>query len=180
MLEKILSYCELISTILQAQHAIGSDGRALVTASSLHIMGTFNKFLKIFYDCTVLLSGVYYPTANLILHNLLEIASLLREHENNALAGDAIFFMKKKYLKYWKEIPMLYALAFILDPRAKMKGLYNLLALIGEVVDVDYSSCYSNVKTQLFEIFGKYENKFKASRLQRPPAIPTSGKMNLQ
>jgi hypothetical protein len=38
--------------------------------------------------------------------------------------------MKDKFLKYWRKIPMLYAFAFVLDPRAKLKGLHNILCLL--------------------------------------------------
>jgi hypothetical protein len=34
---------------------------------------------------------------------------------------------KSKFLEYSKAIPMLYKFAFVLDPRSKMRGLYNAL-----------------------------------------------------
>jgi hypothetical protein len=35
--------------------------------------------------------------------------------------------MIEKYNKYWRDIPLLYSFAFILDPRAKMKGFAKVL-----------------------------------------------------
>ena len=38
--------------------------------------------------------------------------------------------MKTKYLKYWQQIPLLYAFAFILDPRAKLEGYRSALNVL--------------------------------------------------
>jgi hypothetical protein len=34
-------------------------------------------FLKLFYDCTITLSGIYYPTSPLVLHHILELVEHL-------------------------------------------------------------------------------------------------------
>nr|ABA95117.1 hAT family dimerisation domain containing protein [Oryza sativa Japonica Group] len=91
-----------------------------------------------------------------------------------------LFHMKQKYLKYWKEIPVLYAFAFILDPRGKLRGLVNMLNIIGEIMNIDYTNYYSDVKTKLYETFAKYENKFQGLRLQRPPTVSVAGKKKIQ
>jgi hypothetical protein len=54
--------------------------------------------------------------------------------------------MKLKLLKYWEKIPLIYSYAFILDPRAKMKGFFNVLELLDKALDVSYSLYYSDVK----------------------------------
>ena len=81
------------------------------------------SFLEQFHDSTVVLSGVYYPSSPLILHHVFEIANP----------------MKDKFLAYWSDIPMLYSFAFILDPRAKIKGFTSVLRLLSRFNDVDYS-----------------------------------------
>lgn len=126
------------------------------------------------------MSQVYYPTANIILHNLLEIATLFKEYENDDVLTEPVFHMKQKYLKYWKNIPMLYALAFVLDPRCKLRGLSAILSLVGDTIGVDYSSFYTEVRRKLYEVFGRYEVKFQEVRQQRPPPIPTTGKKKIQ
>jgi hypothetical protein len=47
----------------------------------------------------------------------------LKEYENDALLRPVVSRMKDVYLKYWKDIPMLYSFAFILNPRGKLKVL---------------------------------------------------------
>lgn len=53
------------------------------------------------------------------MHKILEIATLFKEYDSDELIGPAVFSVKQNYLKYWKNLPMLYAFAFILDPRGK-------------------------------------------------------------
>jgi hypothetical protein len=47
--------------------------------------------------------------------------------------------MKTKFLKYWREIPILYAFAFILDLRANMRGFHNVLQRLSSFNGTDYS-----------------------------------------
>jgi hypothetical protein len=58
------------------------------------------QFLELFYDSTVALSGVYYPTSSLMLHHVLEIAAHLHEYETDELLKPFVVPMKDKFLKY--------------------------------------------------------------------------------
>uniref|UniRef100_A0A0A8ZD76 hAT-like transposase RNase-H fold domain-containing protein n=1 Tax=Arundo donax TaxID=35708 RepID=A0A0A8ZD76_ARUDO len=84
--------------------------------------------------------------------------------------------MKSKFLKYWKNIPMLYAFAFFLDPRCKMKGFTNALQFLSQLTHIDYSTYLIEVHAELTNTFSKYESKFGEVRLQGPPPIASSGK----
>ena len=117
------------------------------------------EFLELFYDSTVVLSGVYYPTSPLILHHLLEIVSHLHASEKDQNLIAVVYPMKIKFLKYWQHIPLLYSFAFILDPRAKMRGLFRVLELLKESTTCDYTSYYADVKTEIYKLFNKYEKK---------------------
>jgi len=90
------------------------------------------EFLEIFYDASVSLSGVYYPTSPLVMHNFIEIISHMNESEKDTDLFPIVYPMKLKYLKYWKDIPLLYSFAFILDPRGKMRCLFNVLQIMQE------------------------------------------------
>jgi hypothetical protein len=72
-----------------------------------------------------------------------------------------------KFLKYWEKVPLLYSYAFILEPRAKMKGFFNVLELLAEHTGATYSSYYADVKAELYKLFNKYETKFGATRSQK-------------
>jgi hypothetical protein len=52
------------------------------------------SFLQLFYDSTVILSGVYYSTAPLMLHQILKIARHLNVFENDTLLRQVVVHMK--------------------------------------------------------------------------------------
>jgi hypothetical protein len=59
--------------------------------------------------------------------------------------------MKSKFLKYWRDIPMLYAFAFVLDPKAKLRGFSNILILLSGLSGTDYSPYYSCMKSDCLQ-----------------------------
>jgi hypothetical protein len=65
-----------------------------------------------------------------MLHHIIEIASHLSNYENDILLRDIVVPMKSKFLKYWKNIPILYSFAFVLDPRAKLRSFNSDLLLV--------------------------------------------------
>ena len=121
------------------------------------------EFLELFYDSTVVLSGVYYPTNPLVLHYILEIASHLHAAERYHNFRNIVAPMKLKFLKYWEDIPLLYSYAFILDPRAKMKGFLmrcNYLLIVLEPLTVhtmpmsnlNCINCLENMRLSLVQL----------------------------
>ena len=169
MLKHLLPYKDVFSVFINSNY-----GSTLLTASHWYIADKILEFLEVFYDSTVTLSGVYYPTSPLILHHLLDIITHLHESSKDQNLFSIVYPMKLKYLKYWKDIPLLYSFAFILDPRGKMRGLFNVLTIMQQKTGFDYSSYYGIVKTKIFKLFNKYEEKFGAARSQRRAAHPAS------
>jgi hypothetical protein len=147
----------------------------LLTDLHWHIAEQIMSFLELFYECTVVLSGVYYPTSPLVLHNILDIAELLKQAESDNNFRTIAYPMKLKLLKYWEKPPFLYSFALVLDPRGKMQGLFSLLDLLGKALGQNYSIYYGDVKDELSRLFGKYVDKFSATvRTTRPvqPSYP--------
>ena len=124
----------------------------------------------------IALSGVYYLTSPLILHHIFLIATHLNAYENDNLLRNVIVPMKDKFLKYWRDIPILYSVAFILDPRPKLRGFNNVLMLLAKPTGIDYSAYFTEVRAKLTTMFNKYDSKFGAVRLQRHAQQPSSGK----
>jgi hypothetical protein len=119
----------------------------------------------LFYDRSVALSGIYYPTLTLMLHHILKFARHLTAFENDRLLRDAVVPMKTKFLKYWRNIPILYCFAFVLDPRAKMRGFNKLLVKLSRLTGTDYSRYPTSICSNITKIFQIYEMKFGAARL---------------
>jgi hypothetical protein len=111
----------------------------------------------------------------------MEIASHLKACERDVNLRTIVFTMQLKFLKYWSDIPMLYSYAFILDPRAKMRGFFNVLHLLGDCTGCEYSTYYADVRNELYKMFTKYQTKFGAVMAQRvaQPSIHTGKKASL-
>jgi hypothetical protein len=175
MLKHLLPYSDVFSVFINSNY-----GSALLTSNHWYVAGKVLEFLELFYDCTVTLSGVYYPTSPIVLHHVLEIATHLHENERDVSLRQFVYPMQHKFLKYWANIPLLYSFAFILDPRAKMRGFYNVLNLLAEATGSVYTTYYDDVKAELYKLFDKYDRKFGAARNQRiaQPSNP-SGRRGL-
>jgi hypothetical protein len=72
----------------------------LLTNRHWYVARKILEFLEIFYEFTVVLFGVYYPTSPLVLHHLLEIVTHLHEAEKDSNLISVVYPMKLKYLKY--------------------------------------------------------------------------------
>jgi len=102
------------------------------------------------------------------LHHILDTAEHLHKAETDQNFRMIAYPMKLKFLKYWEKIPLLYSYAFILDPRAKIKGFFNVLELLAQHTGSSYNLYYGDVKAELYRLFNKYEQKFGgAARTQR-------------
>ena len=59
---------------------------------------------------------------------------------------------------------MLYSIAFIMDPRAKIRGFNKALSLLSNLSGTNYSPYLTEVRAQLSTMFNKYDEKFGAVR----------------
>ena len=119
----------------------------------------FTKFLKIFYDCTVELSGSSYVTSNGAFPQLALIQSELMKWVVSGdflLSGMAVE-MKIKYDKYWGNVEKfntLFYIATIVDPRYKMaylKWSFN------DIYDpLLASELLSKVRMDMYRLYGWY------------------------
>jgi hypothetical protein len=181
MLKHLVPHRHTFGVFIATNHPL-VDGVPILTDHHWYAAEKILEFLEQFYDSTVVLSGVYYPTSPLVLHHVLEIAEHLNTFESDPDFEDdfrrIVAPMKEKFLQYWSNIPYLYAFAFILDPRAKMKGFTNVLGHLSCFNGKDYSRYLTDVRNELHDLYGKYEAKFgQQMRLQRPPQPgPTAGK----
>jgi hypothetical protein len=173
MLKHLVPYQDVFTVFINSNY-----GLQLLSANHWYVAGKILEVLELFYDSTVVLSCIYYPTSPLILHHILEIASHLHACESDQNLRAIVYPMKLKFLKYWQDIPLLYSYAFILDPRAKMRDFFNVLQLLAEYTGSEYNSYYAEVRTEIYKLFNKYENKFGAARYQRTaqPSNHTSKK----
>ncbi|WVZ90206.1 hypothetical protein U9M48_036529 [Paspalum notatum var. saurae] len=173
MLKHLLPHKETFEVFIQTHH----PNRDLLTRAHWYVAERILEFLERFYDSTVVMSGVYYPTSSLMLHHIIHMHRHMSMYENDNLLRPAVVEMKDKFLKYWSEIPLLYSFAFILDPRAKLRGFHNVLHLLSNLTGKNFSEYSTSMRASMTDLFNKYDNKFGAVRTQRPPtSTPGDGK----
>jgi hypothetical protein len=66
MLKHLIPYKEVFTVFINTNY---NSGHMLLTNVHWYAAEHMFKFLELFYDATVVLSGVYYPTAPLVLHH---------------------------------------------------------------------------------------------------------------
>ena len=180
MLKNCLEYESPISGFYNMK--MSELGRPMLTQDDWHVAKIFVQFLKVFYDSTVTLSGVYYPTSSLAIHHIVDMSELLNNYREDDILGPAVVAMETKFKKYWSTIPFLYALGVIVDPRVKLSGLETLVDYLGEMLNVDYSAQVTNIRTKLFEVFSTYERRYGGVEEQpsiEPDTLPNQTSWNI-
>jgi hypothetical protein len=176
MLKTLLPHKETFSTFIEANYPRAPGSPFLLTDAHWHMASKILKFLELFYDSTVALSGVYYPTAPLMIHHVVKIAIHLHKYQHDEHLRTVVQSMIDKYNKYWKNIPDLYSIAFILDPRAKIKGFTKVLRKLSSLFNTDYTNKLVDTRALLFRMYNRYDAMYGSVRLKRavPPSL--SGK----
>jgi hypothetical protein len=93
MLKHLIPYKEIFSVWITTNYGAG-----LLTNDHWLVAEHMMKFLELFYEATIVLSGVYYPTAPLVLHHLLDIAEHLKKVEADPNFRNIASPMKLKFL----------------------------------------------------------------------------------
>jgi hypothetical protein len=158
----------MLSTAEKYQRAfevLGEEDSRLVVPTYLDWENAraFVKYLKTFYDATLIISGSNYVTASLFFMQLCIIQDALN---NGCLSFDnilstVVISMRSKYEKYWGSMDkmnlMLY-IAFVLDPRYKMKILvWWLKRCNGPTWADNIEKRVRELLDRLIEQYGKFE-----------------------
>ncbi|KAK3229359.1 hypothetical protein Dsin_001240 [Dipteronia sinensis] len=99
MLKSALPYAELITSFYNVNTA-NDTRREKLTDGDWYVATVVVEFLKVFYDVTVDLSGVYYPTSLLAILKLYDMADVLRQYSENVMVASAVVAMQKKFENY--------------------------------------------------------------------------------
>ncbi|KAA0049761.1 zinc finger BED domain-containing protein RICESLEEPER 2-like [Cucumis melo var. makuwa] len=108
------------------------------------------RFLKVFYDVTLKISGSLYTTSNLVFHQITVVLNCIRLNAGsaNALSVGMANNMKAKFEKYWgnnEKNNLLLYVAIVLDPRKKLRFVSFCLK---NVFDPEVAESMENVAEQ--------------------------------
>ena len=71
--------------------------------------------------------------------------------------------MRQKWISYYKDIPLLQLIAFVLDPRFKIEDLENVLQNYYKLLNdssIIVSSIVDNVRRTLIELYNDYVSRY--------------------
>ena len=113
------------------------------------------QLLKVFNDATNTLSDIYYPTVNLFMLETFNIAGAFYDCiSQDEDLKPCILVMKSKWYFYYSNIPLIYLLGLIFDPRCKLdmittclENYYNFLDLKEKV---DVRALVSHIKSMFY------------------------------
>ena len=101
------------------------------------------------------------------------MADMIRQYSSHALIDTVVTAMKQKYIKYWGKIRLLYAFGIVVDPRFRFNALEVFSNTLGEALglsETDVAEHLSTLKSQMFEVFSIYENRYNDGTTE--PAAP--------
>jgi len=176
MLKTLLPHRSTFSTFIEANYPRPTGSPFLLTDDHWEMVEKMLKFLELFYESTVDLSGVYYPTSPLMIHHIVKIAIHLHKYQHDEHLRAIVQSMIDKYNKYWKNIPGLYSIAFILDRRAKIKGFTKVLRKLNSLFNIDYTNKLLDTRAILFKMYNRYDAMHGSVRLRRDVPASHSGK----
>ena len=79
------------------------------------------------------------------------------------MVASVVATKQKKYVNYWGKISLLYAFGIVVDPRFIFNALEVFSTTLGEPLglsETDVAEHLNTLKSQLFEVFSIYENKY--------------------
>ncbi|KAJ1278634.1 hypothetical protein BS78_04G093800 [Paspalum vaginatum] len=162
MLKSLQGYENLITVFVNAN---AKNLNIVLTEDDWIIVSNFRDFLMPFYAATNVLSDVYYPTSCLVIDYIWLMAESFSKHRSDSLLSAVVAPMEEKFLKYFEQISHIYCFATIFYPRKKLDGLQTALEGIGDLLDMDFSNAFNQVKEDLFRVFGYYYRKYGESEV---------------
>ncbi|KAH9744069.1 BED-type domain-containing protein [Citrus sinensis] len=119
------------------------------------------KFLKVFYDATLLFSNSLSVTSNLCYDTigLIESSLTVLQESTDPWVSTMAYSMREKFDKYWEsteKINKMLIIAFILDPRAKMDFAKHIFEIIFGNDSLMVEQMTKAVKDLLNEFYDAY------------------------
>ncbi|KAF0909371.1 hypothetical protein E2562_035812 [Oryza meyeriana var. granulata] len=132
---------------------------------------TIFQALKKFYDLTELLSGTFYPTANLFYKGFCDIRVLLAEWcaGSNVVIKTMALSMSEKFEKYWGKSNIALAVASFIDPRYKKRLIeFYMRKFYGDAYLAHLDEFVRTIR-QLYQFYASTHSKPKTTETTSTP-----------
>ncbi|KAG5548756.1 hypothetical protein RHGRI_014198 [Rhododendron griersonianum] len=162
----VLKVQEGLKVIDEARHSVRESVKTCPSEEEWERVKRITRFLKPFYEITILFSGCRYPTANLYFHGVWKIQLLIKEEMENLddVISSMAKRMKGKFDKYWECYSMVLSFAIILDPRYKLQFVEFCLKNLDLV---NFTNRVKSIREKLYLLFEDYVSRSPASTFNR-------------
>ncbi|KAJ0827795.1 putative transcription factor/ chromatin remodeling BED-type(Zn) family [Helianthus annuus] len=156
-------------SLIEFHNLLASRGKC----SAYHPLGwetieNVTQVLQVFKTSTKTLSGVYYPTSSLVLHNLFKMCLKVNELSVRGRPYcDMADTMKEKLRKYFKELPAVFTCAAALNPCFNIFGAGSLIEKIAHQLNLNTTQepnfgevAKARFNDQLTKLFDVYVTKY--------------------
>lgn len=150
MLQSCKDYRDAITAFYhkkQSQYFLSDD--------DWNIAFTFMKFMLCFHVT------IKYSSPHSIILHFYNISKSFSEYRNNESIAHICDTMEKKFLKYWEDIPILFALSIVMDPRIKLSALEYYLNQISKNLNTESKIKIDDVSSLSHEMYSNYATKYK-------------------
>ena len=125
-----------------------------------HIADLLRDLIEIFDTSTNIFCSVYYPTSHRVIMQITSIYIVLQNYLSYEIFNDTIFAMIEKIKKYWGEIPLIYYIGLIVDPRLKFDALDEWLQVIYNEDQIKIEEIKNEVNSLLYILYNIYKEKY--------------------
>ncbi|WJZ88271.1 hypothetical protein VitviT2T_007588 [Vitis vinifera] len=141
-----------------------------------HIADLLRDLFEIFDTSTNIFCGVYYPTSNRVITQITNIFIVLQKYLSFEIFNDTIFAMIEKFRKYWGEIPLIFYIALIVDPRLKFEALDEWLTIIYFNDQIKIEEIKNEINSLLYNLYNYYKEKYgnDINTIKLPPTNSSS------
>ena len=155
MLKSCVGYTNAINAFVNSK-----QNQFYITDSDWEKAFKVMKFLKPFYKATKVSSGVYYPTSNLVLLQLVEIAEQFSSFRDDPFFFQIIYSMEEKFKKYYENMPLIFPLAAVMDPRIKLFGVHCALESLSYTLAFNINITNRQLDTFINDMYNDYFIKY--------------------
>ena len=125
-----------------------------------HIADLLRDLFEIFDTSTNIFCSVYYPTSHRVIMQIASIYMVLQNYLSYGIFNDTIFAMIEKIKKYWGEIPLIYYIGLIVDPRLKFDALDEWLPIIYNEDQIKIEEIKNELNSLLYILYNIYKEKY--------------------
>ena len=125
-----------------------------------HIADLLRDLFEIFDTLTNIFCSVYYPTSHRVIMQITSIYMVLQNYLSYEIFNDTIFAIIEKIKKYWGEIPLIYYIGLIVDPRLKFDALDEWLPVTYNEDQIKIEEIKNEVNLLLYILYNIYKEKY--------------------